>query len=119
MSLLLIILPSEFAGLSLAGNSGKPPGRFELLTGDVELVGEVGGRLRVTYDEANNVLDLHRLYQATDAVTPDGHKIRQIVVGARDKEKLPVIINRERKRQGMPPLSDEELAIEISKLSSL
>nr|WP_298260151.1 HNH endonuclease [Bradyrhizobium sp.] len=103
--------------LGLAGNSRKPPGRFELLTGDVELVGEAGGRLRVTYDEATNKLDLHRLYQATDAITPDGQKIRQIVVDARDKEKVTVIINRERKRHGMPPLSDEELAIEVSKLS--
>jgi hypothetical protein len=102
------------AELGLAGNAPAPPGRFELLTGDVEIVGEAGGRLRVTYDEATKKLDLRRLYQASDIVTPDGKKIRQITIDARDKDQLPVIIQRERKRHGLPPLSGEELAIEAS-----
>ncbi len=102
------------AELGLAGNAPVPPGRFELLTGDVEIVGEPGGRLRVTYDEAAMQLDLHRLYQASDVVTPDGKKVRQITIDARDKDQLPVIIQRERKRHGLPPLSSEELAIEAS-----
>lgn len=102
------------AELGLAGNAASPPGRFELLSGDVTMTGEAGGRLRVTYDEATNKLDLHRLYQASDVVTPDGTKIRQITIDARDKAQLPVIIERERKRHGLPPLSDEELAIAAS-----
>jgi hypothetical protein len=102
------------AELGLAGNSPAPPGRFELLSGDVQMVGEAGGRLRVKYDEATKKLDLRRLYQASDIVTPDGKKIRQITIDARDKDQLPVIIQRERKRHGLPPLSSEELAIEAS-----
>ena len=50
-------------------------------------------------------------------MTPDGKKIRKIIVDAKDRDKIPVIINRERKRHGLPPLSDDELAVEISKLA--
>jgi hypothetical protein len=106
------------AELGLAGNAAAPPGQFELLTGDVAIVGEAGGRLRVTYDEVTKKLDLRRLYQATDVVTPDGRKIRQIIIDARDKDQIPVIIKRERKRHGLPMLSDEELAIEASNYTS-
>jgi hypothetical protein len=106
------------AELGLAGNSGVPPGQFELLTGDVEIVGTGGGRLQVTYDEASKQLDLRRLYQASNVVTPDGQKIRQITVDARDKDQIPVILKRERERHHLPPLSIEELAIEASKFTA-
>jgi len=106
------------AELGLAGNSGTPPGKFELLTGEVMLAGDPCGRLLVTYDEANNKLDLRRLYSASDVATPDGQKIRQITIDARDKDQIPVIIQRERKRHGLPPLSSEELAIEVSKCTT-
>jgi hypothetical protein len=102
------------AELGLAGNASAPPGRYELLEGVVSLVGSNGGRLRVTYDEATKTLDLHRLYQASDIVTPDGQKAREIIIDARDKDQIPIIIQRERKRHGLPPLSSEELAIQAS-----
>jgi hypothetical protein len=102
------------AELGLAGNASAPPGRFELLEGVVSLVGSDGGRLRVTYDEATKKIDLRRLYQASDVVTPDGQKVREIIIDARDKDQIPIIIQRERKRHGLPPLSSEELAIQAS-----
>jgi hypothetical protein len=105
------------AELGLAGNASAPPGRFELLEGVVSLVGSNGGRLQVTYDEATKKLNLRRLYQVSDVVTPDGQKVREIIIDERDKDQIPKIIQRERKRHGLPPLSDEELAIEVSKLT--
>ena len=102
------------AELGLAGNASVPPGQFELLEGVVSLAGSNGGRLRVTYDETTKKLDLRRLYQASDVVTPDGQKVRQIIVDARDKDQIPTIIRRERRRHGLPPLSDEELALQAS-----
>jgi hypothetical protein len=42
-------------------------------------------------------------------VPPNGKKARQITVDARDKDQIPKIIRRERKRHGLPPLSDEEI----------
>src|ERR1700678_3518882 len=97
------------AELGLAGNALASPGRFELLEGVVSLAGSDGGRLRVTFDEATNKLDLRRLYQASDVVTPDGQKVRQIIIDARDKDQIPTIIKRERQRHGLPPLSSKEL----------
>jgi hypothetical protein len=102
------------AELGLAGNSGSPPGRLELLTGDVKLLGSNGGRLRTTFDETTKKLDHRRLYQASDIVTAEGNKVRQITIDARDKDQVPKIIQRERKRTGLPPLSSEDLAIEAS-----
>jgi hypothetical protein len=102
------------AELGLAGNASAPPGRFELLEGVVSLANSNGGRLQVTYNEATKQLDLRRLYQASDVVTPDGQKVRQIIIDARDKDQIPTIIQRERKRHGLPPLSDEELALQAS-----
>jgi hypothetical protein len=43
---------------------------------------------------------------------PDGKKARQIALDGRDKDQIPKIIQRERKRHGLPPLSREEVAIE-------
>ena len=38
-----------------------------------------------------------------------GENKRRITIDARDKDQIAKIIQRERKRQGQPPLSDEEL----------
>jgi hypothetical protein len=46
---------------------------------------------------------------------PDGRKVRQISIDASDKHQIPTIIQRERKRHGMPPLSQNELAVEVAK----
>jgi hypothetical protein len=105
------------ADLGLSGNASAPPGRFELLEGVVSLAGSNGGRLQVTYNETTKQLDLRRLYQASDVVTPDGQKVREIIVDARDKDQIPIIIQRERKRHGLPPLTSEELALQASSLT--
>jgi HNH endonuclease len=102
------------AELNLAGNSRTPPGLFDLLTGDVTLVNEPGGRLRTTYNEITKKLEHKRLYQASDVVTPEGQKLRRIIIDPTDKDQIPTILKRERKRHNLPPLSNEELAIEAA-----
>lgn len=102
------------AELRLAGNTGRPPGLFELLTGEAKLVGEDGGRVRTAFDEATGSLVQTRLYSARETTTPDGQKIRQITIDAKDRDQIPTIIQRERKRYGLRPLSDSELAVAAS-----
>jgi len=98
------------AELGLAGNSGKPPSMFEIFLGDQKLIGPEANRIRTTLDEKTGKLDHRQLYHATDMVMPDGKKARNITIDARDKDQIPKIIQRERKRNGLPPLSPDELA---------
>jgi hypothetical protein len=73
-------------------------------------VGEDGGKVRTSFDPNERKLVQRRLYTEKETITPDGQPLRQITIDAKDKDKIPVIIQRERKRGGLPPLSDEELA---------
>ncbi|NNM56234.1 HNH endonuclease [Acidocella sp.] len=100
------------AQLRLAGNSGNPPVLHEIFLGQVKLIGQTADRAQTTFNTATGKLDTRQLYHATEIVTPDGKKTRQITVDERDKDQIPIIIQRERKRHGLPPLSDEQLSIE-------
>lgn len=102
------------AELGLIGNAGKAPGPFEFLTGEARFVGEDGGRVRTEFDASAGRLVQRRLYDAREIVAPDGKKIRQITIDAKDKDQIPTIIQRERRRHGLPPLADAELAIAAS-----
>lgn len=101
------------AELGIAGHSGVPPGRFELLDG----VGQLsdGKRVRTKINKQTGKLDVRQLYHAADVVLPDGQKARQISVDVRDKDRLPTIIQRERRRHGLAPLDGDQLALEVSK----
>ena len=99
------------ARLGLAGNSGTPPMWYELLEGESSVIGQAASRVRVSFSEATGGLDTRQLYHAADVESPDGSKFRQITLDARDIDQIPKIIQRERKRRGLPPLRDEELAI--------
>jgi hypothetical protein len=105
------------AELQLAGNSGEPPSMFEIFLGDQKLIGPEASRIRTSLNKATGKLDHRQLYHATDVVTPDGKKARQITLDERDKDQIPKIIQRERKRHGLPPLSMEELAIKASEFT--
>jgi hypothetical protein len=105
------------AELGLAGNSGEPPSIFEMLLGDQKLIGPEANRIRTSLNKATGKLDHRQLYHATDVVTPDGKRARQITLDERDKKQIPKVIQRERKRHGLPPLSPEDLAIEASKFT--
>jgi hypothetical protein len=99
------------AELRLAGNSGRPPAWYEIFLGDATVIGQSANRIQTTFDEATGKLDHRQLYHATDVIAADGSKQRRITIDARDKDQISKIIQRERKRHGLPPLSDEELKI--------
>lgn len=105
---------SRRAKLRLAGNSGDPPAWYEIFLGQVKLIGQAADRGQTTFNKATGKLDTKQLYHATTIVTPDGRKIRQITLDERDKGELPKIIQRERKRHGLQPLTEEQLALEAS-----
>lgn len=105
------------AELGLAGNSGEPPSMFEMLLGDQTLIGSQASRIHTSLNKVTGRLDHRQLYHSTDVVMPDGKKARQITLDERDKNRIPTIIQRERKRSGLPPLSPEELSIKASEYS--
>lgn len=103
------------AELKLAGNSATPPNPVEILLGVAALAGDAEQRIQTRYNASTGKLEHRLLHQAANVVLPDGTKIRQISIDARDKNQIPKIIQRERKRRGMPPLLPDELAIEVAK----
>jgi len=103
------------ADLGLAGNSGSPPDAFEMLIGVAKLAEQPGRRVQTTMNKETGKLDIKALHHASDAELPDGTKVRQIIIDERDVDQIPKIIQRERKRHGVPPLSDEQLAAEVLK----
>lgn len=102
------------AKLELAGNKGTPPSWYEMFLGQAKLIGQTADRVQTTFNKATGKLVTRQLYHAIDIVTRDGKKARQITIDARDKDQIPKIIQRERKRHGLPPLSDEELAADVA-----
>lgn len=99
------------AKLGLAGNAGAIPGWHEIFLGNAKLIGPAANRVQTTFDRATGKLDTRQLYHAADVVRPDEKNARQITLDLRDKDQIPKIIQRERKRHNLPPLSDEQLAI--------
>jgi hypothetical protein len=103
------------AELGLEGNSEAAPFPFEMLLGVATLADHPERRIQTKYNAATGKLDHRLLHHAANVVMPDGRKVRQISIDARDGDQIPTIIQRERKRHGMPPLSQDELAIEVAK----
>ncbi|HEY1749599.1 MAG TPA: hypothetical protein VGG11_22920 [Xanthobacteraceae bacterium] len=98
----------------MAGYGGEPPSRFDLFLGDHEMIGPEAKRIQTTLNKETGKLDHRQLHHAIDVVTPEGEKARQITLDERDRGQIPKIIQRERKRHGLPPLSSERLAIEAA-----
>lgn len=100
------------AMLNLAGNSGTAPAWHEMFLGKVKLLGQAADQAHITFNKATGQLETRQLKHVVETVTPDGQKVLQITLDARDKDQIPKIIARERKRRGLRPLSDEQLAAE-------
>jgi hypothetical protein len=98
------------AKLGLAGNTGTVPAMYEVFLGVAKVVGSDGVRVKTTFNKATGKPETRQLYHAAEVVTPDGRKTRQISIDARDRHQIPLIIQRERKRHGLPPLSEGDLA---------
>ena len=103
------------AQLGLAGNHGMPPVEYEMLLGVANLADHPGRRVHTTFNKTTGRLDIKALHHASNVIMPDGTKARQIVLDERDISQLPKSIQRERRRHGMPPLSEEQLAAEVRK----
>jgi hypothetical protein len=106
------------AELGLAGNSKTAPNPLEILSGVATLAGQPERRVETRYNPKTGKLDHRLLHHAADVMMPDGRKARQISIDARDKDKIPTIIQRERKRHRMSPLPPDELAVEVAKAIS-
>lgn len=105
------------AMLGLAGNARAAPSQFEIFLGDAELIGPAANRIRTTLNKDTGRLDHRQLYHATDVILPDGRQDRQITIDERNKDQVPKIIQQERKRHGLPPLSEEALATAAEKFT--
>jgi hypothetical protein len=95
--------------LGLAGNGGIIPAWYEMFVGKATVVGQKASRVSVTFNKSDGKLDTRQLYHAEDTVTAEGNRARLITVDARDRDQIPKMIQRERKRHGLRPLTDEEL----------
>jgi len=104
------------ARLGIEGRSGAPA-LHEMLLGDHELQDGQDRRVQVRPDKATGKIDIRALYHAKNVELPNGGKAREILIDERDKDQLPKILQRERKRHGLPPFTDAELAHEIAKFA--
>ena len=95
--------------LGIAGNSRIAPGRFNMLDGEARLVSDPDRRMRVKYNQTSNKLDVHSIHHKREVEQPDGTKAIQIIVDDRDRESIPKIIQRERKRHGVEPLTVKQM----------
>jgi hypothetical protein len=102
----------------MAGNSGAAPPLHETLEGVGELAGYPGRRVHISYNEATNRLDAKALPVVTPLETPDGVQGCHIILDEKDLDKLPRIIQRERKKHGFPPLTEEQLATEVARFAA-
>lgn len=106
------------ATLNLAGNSGTVPAWYEILLGKVKLVGQTADQAHVTFNKETGQLDTRLLKHVVETVTPGQEKVLQITLDERDKDQLPKIIARERKRRGLTLLSEEEIARQAKKFTT-
>ena len=109
------LIRNHRARLGLAGNSGKIPAIHEILLGVAKLAGTPERSIHVSFDDATGKLDLKAIPSVSDVVLADGTKARQVLVDARDIDKIPRIIKRERALHGLPPLSAEQLLLETNR----
>jgi hypothetical protein len=101
---------SRRAALQLTGNARQPPGLFEIFEGKSTLVGEGGKRIQTRFDTKTGKLVHKQIYHEAEIVGADGQVTRQITLDPSERDQIPIIIQRERKRKRLPPLSAEELA---------
>jgi hypothetical protein len=105
------------AKLRLAGNGGEPPALHEFLLGKATLIDQTANQVHTTLDKTTGKLNLKQIPHKSNVVMPNGEKVCQITLDARDENKLPRVIQRERKLHDLPPLSEEELAVAVKQFT--
>ena len=106
------------AELELAGNNKKVPTWYEMFLGEAKLLGHAADRVVTRINPETGKLETWQLHHAVDVVEPNGQKARHITIDARNKDQLPKIIQRERRRHGLLPLSDEQLTDVMNSLQT-
>jgi len=98
------------AKLGLAGNGGEVPGLHEFFLGMANLVGVEANQVHTAFNKSTGKLDLKQIPHKSETTLTSGETSVQITVDARDRGKLPKMIQRERTLRNLPPLPEEELA---------
>jgi hypothetical protein len=99
--------------LRLAGQSGRVPDAFvHLLGAGGVLASDPTHKVSVRLNRKTGQPEIKLLPKKT--VLPDGG-LQMAMEPAQAKRKLPIIIQRHRKRSGLPPLTPEELALQAEK----
>jgi hypothetical protein len=101
---------SRRAQLKLAGHSGAVPDWFEMFLGEGKMVGPDEHRVRTWFNRATGQLETEQLFHAKEYVREDGQADMRFTIDARHRADIPKILQRERSRRGLRPLTDEELA---------
>lgn len=104
--------------LKLAGNSGNVPDEIDLMLGTGILASDPSRRIRTILNPETGKLDSRVLYSASDVTLDDGTMARRIIIDERDAGRIGTIIQRERKRAGVSPLPDEELARQVAEFAA-
>jgi hypothetical protein len=101
---------SRRAQLKLAGHSGVVPDWFEMFLGEGAMVGTDGYRVRTWFNRETGHLETEQLFHAEEYVREDGETDMRITIDARHRADIPKILQRERSRRGLRPLTEKELA---------
>lgn len=100
--------------LGLVGNSGKVPDPFSTIFRHGTLAERPDHRVVVQFNPKERKLDVRLLHHESTVTLADGREVKQILVDASDAASLRKILQRERKRAGLPPATPEELEKELA-----
>lgn len=97
------------AELGLGGNSGRVPDGLTTILANAVLASDPTQRVKVN-KRADGGLDLRLIYSEKMETTAEGATVKRIRLDKRDAGQIPTIIARARRRNGLAPLSQEELS---------
>jgi hypothetical protein len=105
------------AQLGITGKSGNLPDLMHALLGVGSLLDDPDQRVKsVTPDRLGALPTLELINRKRDVELADGSRVTQYAINADDTTALETIFHRARKKAGLPPLSEQELRLEIDKL---
>jgi hypothetical protein len=102
-----LVIVIRRAELGLRGNSGRVPDALKEMMQGATLASDASQRFRIS-TAADGSPDLYLLYSEQSHITDAGVE-KTIRLDPRDADRIPVIIQRERKRHGLEPLAQEAL----------
>ncbi len=113
-----LLIQLRRAELDLRGNSGSAPTIEEPLIGTWPLASDPRQKVRVTFNKQTGKFEFWTVPKFFDAVMPDGSPGRQLIFDVSDVHRFPFLLDRERKRHGLPSLSTEAMEEECRKLAA-